>query len=96
MDRLDADRAPSHLVARTAILVTSTPRKAAERLEELRDVARHPGQYAPGMLAQVAGEADALEAALDELHRCQRCGAALEDPVSVRRGVGPECARHGR
>ncbi len=32
----------------------------------------------------------------DELHRgkrCMLCGRALTDPVSVERGVGPDCMR---
>ena len=35
--------------------------------------------------------ADRLEAQLVGDGRCRRCGRALTDPVSVERGVGPEC-----
>jgi hypothetical protein len=34
-----------------------------------------------------------LEALLDGLHRCRRCGRELWDPDSVAAGIGPECAR---
>jgi hypothetical protein len=35
--------------------------------------------------------ADAFEAELALAGRCRRCGRALSDPESVRRGVGPDC-----
>jgi hypothetical protein len=31
------------------------------------------------------------EAELVRLARCERCGSTLSDPVSVERGLGPEC-----
>jgi hypothetical protein len=34
-----------------------------------------------------------LEALLVEAGRCHRCGRLLTDPVSVERGVGPECVK---
>lgn len=89
MAALDEARAPSHLVARTAFLVATTPGKAARHLERLRNATGDT-------VDTVAGERAALEVALAAVDRCQRCGAALSDPVSVRRGVGPECVKHGR
>ena len=35
--------------------------------------------------------AERLEAQLVAFHRCRICGRALSDPVSISRGVGPEC-----
>jgi hypothetical protein len=37
--------------------------------------------------------ADRLEAVLIEHRCCRRCGRALTNLVSVKRGVGPECWR---
>lgn len=41
-------------------------------------------------------EADTIEAVLAAGGLCRRCGRQLTDPVSVARGVGPECVRHER
>ncbi len=37
--------------------------------------------------------ADVVAEALRAEGRCERCGRRLTDPVSVERGVGPDCAR---
>jgi hypothetical protein len=74
-----------------------TPRKAAERLEERRQVGTmlDAGARATGSIPPTE-EAEALEAALEELDRCRRCGTELTDPVSIRRGLGPDCAKVAR
>lgn len=41
------------------------------------------------------GELTALDAALGDRARCRVCGRALEDPDSVRLGIGPDCRRKG-
>lgn len=35
----------------------------------------------------------AAEYGLDVVRRCGRCGRPLTDPVSVARGIGPDCRR---
>ena len=70
---------------RAAYLVTSTPTKAAKRAVELRDT--------PDPQPDQVEERVAIEAALSTAARCSECGRALEDPVSVVRGIGPDCAR---
>lgn len=45
--------------------------------------------------AQAAGQAVGLTAGLRHAEACQRCGRGLKDPVSVRRGVGPDCWANG-
>lgn len=37
--------------------------------------------------------AELLERELAAAHRCRECGRALKDPISVERGIGPECWR---
>lgn len=70
-----------------AKLVERTPSKAARMIPELG--ARVDRETSPGMRA--LGQAEAI---LDNLHaatRCQICGRDLTDPVSVKRGIGPDC-----
>jgi hypothetical protein len=54
------------------------PKKLAERAARLRDVGR------PDDAAQV-------ERILAAAGHCKHCGRPLSDPVSVERGVGPDC-----
>ena len=54
------------------------PRKAARLAETARDRGDHP-------------HAEALHAALVALMYCANCGRPLNDPVSIERGVGPDC-----
>jgi hypothetical protein len=37
------------------------------------------------------GAAERIEEELADAGRCRRCGRLLTDPVSVERGIGPEC-----
>jgi hypothetical protein len=37
--------------------------------------------------------AERYEQALVAVGRCKHCGRALRDPLSVARGIGPECIR---
>lgn len=37
--------------------------------------------------------ADAILATMSENEECTECGAGLSDPVSVKRGIGPNCYR---
>lgn len=45
--------------------------------------------------AQAAGQAVGLTLGLRSAAACQRCGRALKDRLSVRRGVGPDCWSSG-
>jgi hypothetical protein len=54
------------------------PRKAAKLAAEARARGDHP-------------HADRLHAELISLMFCAKCGRPLEDPVSVERGIGPDC-----
>lgn len=40
--------------------------------------------------------AEQLENQLAAARRCRRCGRSLEDPESVKRGIGPECWKEER
>lgn len=40
---------------------------------------------------ELSRQALALEAVLAKRGRCRRCGRELTNPVSIARGVGPEC-----
>lgn len=40
--------------------------------------------------------AERLEAQLADAGCCRRCGRTLTDPLSVARGVGPECVKKVR
>lgn len=54
------------------------PRKAAKLAAACRERGEHP-------------HADKLHAALTALMLCANCGRPLNDPVSIARGVGPDC-----
>ena len=54
------------------------PRKAAKLAKAARDRGDQP-------------HADSLQAALIALMFCANCGRPLEDPVSIERGIGPDC-----
>jgi hypothetical protein len=41
------------------------------------------------------GAPERIEDQLPKAGRCKRCGRLLTDPVSVERGVGPECIKKG-
>jgi hypothetical protein len=54
------------------------PRKAAQLARTARERGDHP-------------HADKLHTALVALMFCADCGRPLEDPVSINRGIGPDC-----
>jgi hypothetical protein len=54
------------------------PRRAAKYAADCRERGQHP-------------HADKLQAALISLMFCANCGRPLADPVSVGRGIGPDC-----
>ena len=54
------------------------PRKAARLAADARERGDHP-------------HADQLHAALIALMYCANCGRPLNDPVSIDRGIGPDC-----
>jgi hypothetical protein len=58
-----------------------------------------PGKVAPaGRYFRNTGQlalAEHWEAELQKARRCRRCGRLLTDPVSLGRGVGPDCWQKG-
>lgn len=46
---------------------------------------------AKALLAYVAGKPTAPSLEIKEEDRCGKCGRQLTDPVSIERGIGPEC-----
>jgi Family of unknown function (DUF6011) len=68
-----------HLGAdRHRLYAENWPRKAATLAADLRARGEHP-------------HADRLHEALIALMYCAKCGKALVDPVSIERGIGPDC-----
>jgi len=61
-----------------ALYAENFPRKAARLAAECRERGDHP-------------HADKLQAALVALMFCANCGRPLADPVSINRGIGPDC-----
>lgn len=69
------------------------PGKAARKLRWVRlqlAAARAAGDtHAADQWDDARGQ---LEALLNAVGRCRCCGRLLRDPVSVKAGIGPECA----
>jgi Family of unknown function (DUF6011) len=61
-----------------AVFAENYPRKAAQ----LAAVARARGEHP---------HADKLQTLLTSLMSCANCGRSLVDPVSIGRGIGPDC-----
>jgi len=61
-----------------ALFAEHHPRRAAKLAEECRAHGDHP-------------HADKLHAALVALMFCANCGRPLNDPLSIDRGIGPDC-----
>lgn len=59
-----------------------------------RPGARYLGQRTEDMEVIAANPHGAASRYARKTGRCWRCGRTLEDPESVRRGVGPECVKH--
>jgi hypothetical protein len=84
MDRGD----PGHVVSRLlaahigadpyVLYAENWPRKAARLAKKARELGNHP-------------HAEKLHTALVALMFCASCGRPLEDPVSIDRGIGPDC-----
>jgi hypothetical protein len=76
--------------------VEKSPRQSAGLLSILRlrlvaireGLVQEPAHETAVMLEQKIA---AFERAFGESDRCGRCGRHLEDPVSRKRGVGPDC-----
>lgn len=69
------------------------PGLAAQRLGALRYQAGHARSVGDHRVAQqLDASADQFAAALRHMSRCQCCGRRLTDPVSITRGIGPDCA----
>lgn len=47
----------------------------------------------PGRALVYATRVSTLSAQLKAANRCRDCGRPLEDPDSVAKGIGPDCAR---
>lgn len=78
---------------RYALTYQNHPRKAAAALRRAREQAQWARQDGDLLAAQEFEEiGDALEAVLGGRRRCRACGRALQNPVSVAAGIGPECA----
>lgn len=70
----------------------NTPGKAARYLRWARGQAQQARQDGNQVDADYYEEVgDALEAVLGSKTRCRICGLRLDDPVSVARGIGPDC-----
>jgi Family of unknown function (DUF6011) len=65
-------------VDRHALYAENWPRKASRLAAQARDRGDDP-------------HADKLQAALVALMFCANCGRPLNDPVSINRGIGPDC-----
>ena len=61
-----------------AVYAEAYPRKAAQLAADARAHGEHP-------------HADKLQTLLVALMHCANCGLLLADPVSIGRGVGPDC-----
>ena len=61
-----------------ALYAEHFPRKAARLAAERRERGDHP-------------HAERLHTALVRLMFCANCGRPLQDPVSIDRGIGPDC-----
>lgn len=71
-------------------LARRTPAKAAARIPELADdVIRSGIETHTG--AGALGQAEGILANLHAATRCRICGRELSDPLSVKRGIGPDC-----
>lgn len=90
---IDGQEAPlGPLAALWARTYEEMPRKAADAIRRARTKAQEARQSGDRQLAEDYEEAgDALEAILRKKTRCRECGRGLDDPVSVARGVGPDC-----
>ena len=95
---IDGQEAPlGPLAAFWARTYETMPRKASDAILRARMKAQEARQAGDRQLAEDYEEAgDVLEAILTKQARCRACGRALEDPVSVARGVGPDCWEKGR
>lgn len=60
--------------------IKRSPRKAAKFLAHHSETGEYPAKV------------EALRAEFPNHDRCSDCGRPLEDPASVARGVGPDCA----
>jgi len=84
MDRAGAESVFARLLSdhlgidRHALYAENWPRKAAKLAAAARARGEHP-------------HADKLQAALVALMYCANCGRPLNDPVSITRGIGPDC-----
>lgn len=81
-----------------ADFIARHPRKAARtladmrtRLEELQ--AGATPRYGSDTIASTKRQVDSYVNGFRIASRCEVCGAELEDPESVARGIGPECWR---
>lgn len=88
--RLEEAGHAGYPAAQAAHAVALSPAKAADRLTYTRRTIL-ADDTTPEQRAEAVALAGALEAALAGACRCSRCGRALRDPVSVARGIGPEC-----
>jgi Family of unknown function (DUF6011) len=84
MDRYGTESVFARLMAdhlsvdRHVLYAENWPRKAARLAADSRARGDHP-------------HADKLQAALVALMFCANCGRPLIDPVSINRGIGPDC-----
>ena len=89
-------RYESTLAEEEARLVVETARLAAEHERAMERYRLHKRSFELGKarLAEFLGDPEAqMRAGSQVTGKCSRCGAILTDPISVERGIGPECVK---
>lgn len=95
-----SERSRDKLIARFALQLTGRmgqsaawkhPDQVTSRKRD-RQQARHRLEaFGPVVIAEIAGNPDAVIEGAKISGHCAVCGRALTDPVSLSRGIGPEC-----
>lgn len=94
MQPAGASPSPSHVFLGEYVrpLAIAKPRVAAKRLRHFADRALD-SRLSADERERCRREAENLDDQLRQAVRCRRCGLRLEDPESVRLGLGPDCRK---